>query len=126
MKEKEFVCLTQVSDMASFTGPSGTSYHSKKGFPIRVFNELDVEFFSKNKRFGLFSKNKGLVEPVKSADLVLKDKLVELKISGPGISKIIKVYEDFAQFMSDVQSGTDIVLQLGLSKKDADVINGLL
>ena len=82
----KFILNTQMSDTATFDGPSGTRYIINRGIPFIVTKENDIDFFSNNHRF---TKTGFLVqapEPIPIPEEAFKTEVSKIK----GITKKTK------------------------------------
>jgi hypothetical protein len=98
----KFVCLTQVSNLAIFTGATSLTYQSLKGLPFVVEDKLDVECFEKNPRFkkiGFFNKPK--IEQVETLETFLDTIKGFTKYSK---QQVLDVYDTKEQVIGDLET----------------------
>lgn len=100
-----FEVIQQQDSLRSVRGASGKLYDSLKGQPFQVFDDVDIEFFSKQtkryKKLGLFENASG---PGPSTQEILLKKLSEI----PGVSK--QTAEKLADMYGDVKHLEDAAL----------------
>lgn len=128
-KMTQFICITQTSQMAGFSGPTGTVYQSYFNQPFNVNEKVDIEFFENNKRFqkvGVLEKIGIKKSPtldtqhVKSNDI--EHFLKDIKgITKASIEKIVSTYESVEFLREEIELGGDLS-NLQIPKKQVFLI----
>jgi hypothetical protein len=119
----KFLCVTQIQNMANYSGPSGVSYTSLRGIPFNVISEIDVAYFDKKKQFekvGFFKKPKmqeqQLVEPTISQFFAGVE-----GISKTTIDKLEKAFESIRVLKINLLKGYSID-NLHIPAKQVEII----
>jgi len=108
----KFEFVTNKSSMASYNGPSGTTYVINLGLPFCVKNKKDIAFFEKNYRFKKVGVMEALLkkhEPLKDVDELLKKELLEVEgLSEESANLLVDTYHSKEKLMEAVEQGFDL------------------
>ena len=103
----KFICVTQMSSLASFTAPSGLNYQSTRGVSFEVTEPIDIAYFEKKRQFekvGFFKKPK-VEEKTAIEEDNLKSTLDEINdLSNTSKAKILSAYDLVSQVKDDLET----------------------
>lgn len=108
---KKFTCITQMSSIATFRGPSGTNYNSLLGATFNVSNKEDIKHFENNsKRFKMHGLLKrGSTSPQHNeADKELSKWLKSLGVKAKEIKELVDRYQEKSYLVDDYLNGVEL------------------